>query len=88
MDKNTSETIGERNARVDADKAWELSRTRRLIIAWDTYIIAGGYLTVLNVGNPWLHAFVPAGAYLISTLTLPVFKGMWLNRIYKKKEVK
>ncbi len=77
-----NETIEQRNARVEADKAWETSKTRRGIIALGTYVIIGGYLSFLGVSNAWLHALVPPVAYLISTLTLPIIKRAWLARIY------
>jgi hypothetical protein len=79
-----NETIEQRNARVKTDKAWEVSKTRRVIIALGTYIAAGLYLGFLNVGQAWLHALVPPCAYLLSTMTLPIFKKFWLKRIYKK----
>lgn len=82
------ETIQERNARVEADKAWETSWTRRITITLGTYIIIGGYLNFLDVENAWLHALVPPLAYILSTLSLPVFKQVWVNKIYTKNEVK
>lgn len=75
------ETLEQRNARVDADKAWETSLTRRCIIALGTYVIIGGYLSILEVQNAWLHALVPPVAYVISTLSLPIFKKIWFNKI-------
>ena len=81
------EDIHTRNARVEAEKAWETSWTRRFIIALGTYVIVGGYLSFLNVEQAWLHALVPAAAYLLSTLSLPVFKIWWMKQIYKPKEV-
>jgi uncharacterized protein (DUF983 family) len=81
------ETLQGRNARVESDKAWETSLTRRSIIAIGTYIIIGGYLNLLSVPSAWLHALVPPLAYILSTLSLPVLKGLWINKIYKPKEV-
>jgi hypothetical protein len=79
------ETIEERNARVDADKAWEVSKTRRALITIGTYIIIGAYLTILGVSDAWLHALVPPCAYLISTLTLPMVKTFWIKRHVQQK---
>ena len=78
------EKIKERNKRVEADKAWEISITRRFIIALMTYIIISIYLISINVLNPWLNAIVPTVGFILSTLTLPLFKKFWLNNIYKK----
>ena len=78
------EKIKERNKRVEADKAWEISITRRFIIALMTYIIISIFLISINVLNPWLNAIVPTVGFILSTLTLPLFKKFWLNNIYKK----
>lgn len=76
--------ILERNTRVEVDKAWETSLTRRGIIAIGTYVIIGGYLEYLGVKDAWLHAAIPVIAYIASTLTLPALKGIWIKRVYSK----
>ena len=75
--------ILERNMRVEADKAWERSWTRRGFIALLTY--AGAYLLMrLNaLQNPEFQALIPSGAYILSTLTLPPLKRWWLARSSK-----
>jgi len=86
---NDIKDIKERNARVEADKAWETSGTRRVIIALVTYTIAGVYMGQLGINDPWLNAFVPTGGYIFSTLSLGVVKKIWIEKIYfKKKEGK
>ena len=83
------ENIQQRNARVEADKAWETSCTRRLIIAAVTYVIAGVYMWQLGIPAPWLNALVPTGGFIFSTLSLGVVKKIWIQKIYfKKKEEK
>lgn len=77
------EDIQKRNARVEADKAWETSWTRRLIIVLITYGVVCFYLHLLKVEQAWLHALVPAGAYMLSTLSLPLIKKIWLKNLYK-----
>ncbi len=73
------ELIRQRNARVENDKAWEISWTRRLFITSSTYVIAGIWLVLIHDTYPWLKAFVPAVGYLLSTLSLPVIKHWWTN---------
>ncbi len=73
------EIIKERNSRVETDKAWEVSWVRRLFISASTYVIAGIWLVVINDSLPWLKAFVPAGGYLLSTLSLPFVKKWWVK---------
>ncbi|MFA6520322.1 MAG: hypothetical protein WCT44_01800 [Candidatus Paceibacterota bacterium] len=72
------EAIKERNSRVEYDKAWEVSWARRLFITISTYIIASVWLVLINDTFPWLKAFVPAGGYLLSTLSLPFIKKWWV----------
>lgn len=78
--------IAARNARVEADKAWETSKARRLMIVMFTYVIANIYLYFLGVENFYLHAAVPAGGYLLSTLTLPLAKKAWLKKHFPKQK--
>lgn len=74
------ELVKKRNERVEQEKAWETSWTRRISIAAGTYIIAGFWLVVIRDSYPWLKAFVPAGGYLLSTLSLPFIKNWWISR--------
>jgi len=74
------EDIKERNKKVEIDKAWEISWTRRLFITCATYIIAGIWLILINDANPLLKALVPSGGYLLSTLSLPFIKKVWRGK--------
>ncbi len=73
------EALRERNRRVEADKAWEISWARALTIAAFTYLIAGVWLVVIHDSNPWLKAFVPAVGYVLSTCSLPFVKQWWVK---------
>lgn len=81
-DQNTDD-LRARNARVEADKAWETSKTRRICIAVFTYIVASVYLAFLGVPQFYLHAAVPTVGFLLSTLTLPFIKSWWLQKYHK-----
>ncbi len=76
--------IEERNKRVETDKAWETSFTRRVLLLIFTYLAVGLYLDAIHIPNAWLNAIVPAVGFLLSTLTLPFFKGLWVKYILKK----
>jgi len=76
--------IKERNKRVEGDKAWETSKTRRGLIAAATYVAAVAFLTAINAPNPFANALVPTAAYLVSTLSLPFVKNWWTENIYSK----
>ncbi len=77
-------SLKRRNKHVEGGKAWETSLTRRILLALFTYLAIGFYLDIINVINPWLNAIVPAIAFMLSTLTLPFFKKIWINRFYKR----
>lgn len=72
--------IQKRNARVETEKAWETSKTRRTFIAIITYAIACYYMRILGVSDYYLHAFVPTGGYVLSTLSLPYLKAIWIKK--------
>jgi len=76
--------IKERNARVEGDKAWETSYARRGLLTLFTYAAMGIYLQAIAVPDPWLNAIGPAVGFMLSTLTMPFFKRVWLERVYKE----
>ena len=71
--------IKERNKNVELDKAWETSYTRKLILMIFTYLAIGIYLWIIKIPYPWLNAIVPAVGFMLSTLTLPIFKNLWIK---------
>ena len=71
--------IEDRNKGVEADKAWETSWTRRVLLTIFTYLAMGVYMWAINISRPWLNAVVPAVAFMLSTLTMPFFKKLWLK---------
>ena len=79
MSDKDVQAIIERNKKVEADKAWEVSWTRRTFIAIITYFIAVIYMRYAGLANPILGAFVPTGGYLLSTFSLPILKELWLR---------
>jgi len=74
------ERIENRNKKVEADKAWETSYTRRGLLILFTYLSIGIYMWAIGVNNPWLNAVIPSLGFLLSTLTLPYFKNWWLRK--------
>ena len=72
--------IKNRNQKVEVDKAWEVSLTRRLFIASVTYAVAVVWLLMINDTMPWLKAFVPVAGYALSTLSLPFLKAWWTKQ--------
>ena len=72
--------INERNKRVELDKAWEVSFTRRVFISIVTYIVASIFLFTINESNFLLKAIVPTVGYILSTLSIPQLKKIWLRK--------
>ncbi|OGC91712.1 hypothetical protein A2876_04475 [Candidatus Amesbacteria bacterium RIFCSPHIGHO2_01_FULL_48_32b] len=75
--------IEERNKRVETDKAWETSYTRRFFIALFTYLSISLYMNAINIDKPWLNAIIPTVGFLLSTLTIPIIKEFWKKHINK-----
>lgn len=76
--------IEERNRNVEADKVWETSWARRILLALFTYLAIGLYLQAIEIQSPWQSAIVPSIGFLLSTLTLPFFKNLWMKYFYRK----
>lgn len=74
------EKLEGRNAKVEADKDWETSRTRKSLLVLFTYLAIGLYLQTIEVERPWMNAIVPAVGFMISTLTMPFFKALWIEK--------
>lgn len=77
--------IEARNRRVEDDKVWETSWTRRALIALFTYLSIAIYLKFIVGIDPWINAIVPTAGFLLSTLTLPFFKTLWERSRNRKK---
>ncbi len=88
MDSKNLETeiknIKARNKRVELDKKWETSWTRRLYICVLTYIVVVIYsFTIQKVSNVFLSSLVPVIGFTLSTLSLKFMRKIWENRIKK-----
>ena len=70
--------IKERNKKVELDKAWETSFTRKLCICILTYIVVVIYSHLINkVSNIWLSSLVPVIGFTLSTFSLKIVRNMW-----------
>ena len=77
--KSRIENLEKRNKRVETDKAWEISYLRKFLLAVFTYLAIGFYLMAIGIYRPWLNAIVPSIGFMLSTLTLPIFKKLWIK---------
>lgn len=72
------EEIEKRNKRVEKDKKWETSMTRRICIMILTYIIVIIYsYTIRNTDNVLLSSLVPVIGFTLSTLSLKKIRNIW-----------
>lgn len=70
--------IKERNKKVELDKAWETSFTRKICICILTYIVVVTYSHLINkVSNIWLSSLVPVIGFTLSTVSLKLIRNIW-----------
>jgi hypothetical protein len=72
--------IKERNHRVETDKAWETSLSRKVLIAVLTYIVIVIFFYFANLPKPFINAIVPTVGFILSTLSIPIFKKWWTKK--------
>ena len=72
--------IESRNEKVEQDKAWEISLTRRTSIAILTYFVVVLYLIAINNDKPFINAAVPVVGFSLSTIALSWIKNIWQRR--------
>ena len=77
--------IEQRNKKVEQNKAWETSWTRRISIALLTYVVVWMYLQFVVHVDPWINAIVPTAGFLMSTLTLTFIKSVWIDKLRHEK---
>ena len=76
--KKEIEEIKERNKRVELDKKWETSMTRKICIAVLTYIVVICYTSLIDkINNVFLSSLVPVIGFTLSTLSLSVIRKVW-----------
>jgi len=74
--------IKERNKRVELDKKWETSLTRRLCICILTYVIVVIYSYIISkTSNIWFSSLVPVIGFTLSTLSLKGIRMIWEKKI-------
>ena len=70
--------INQRNKRVELDKKWETSLTRKICICILTYIVVIIYSYIVrNYDNILLSSLVPVIGFTLSTLSLKYVRKLW-----------
>jgi hypothetical protein len=83
--KNDIIEIKQRNARVEADKAWETSLFRKILVAVLTYVVIVLFFVVAELPKPFINPIVPTLGFLLSTLSISHFKKLWIKWNIKNK---
>jgi hypothetical protein len=74
--------IKARNARVELDKKWETSWTRRICICVLTYIVVVLYSFITSQGsNIFLSSLVPVIGFTLSNLSLGLVRKVWEKKV-------
>lgn len=74
------EEIEKRNLRVEKEKAWETSITRKVSIIILTYVVAALVLWILQSPDPFLNALIPTVGFFLSVQSLPMIKRWWMRK--------
>jgi hypothetical protein len=70
--------IKQRNARVELDKKWETSWTRRIVICLLTFVVVLAYnFAIQNDINIFLSSLVPVIGFFLSMSSLGVIRKLW-----------
>ena len=81
LERNVEEIL-ERNKRVELDKKWETSYTRKICIGILTYIVVIIYsYSISKITNVWLSSLVPVIGFGLSTLSLKAIRNIWEKKI-------
>lgn len=73
--------IKNRNKKVELDKAWETSWTRRICICVLTYIVVVAYSYLIRTtDNILFSSLVPVIGFMLSTASLRLTRKIWEQR--------
>jgi hypothetical protein len=79
------EKIKTRNQKVESDKAWEISWSRKILIAILTYLVIVIFFFAARFPQPFLSALVPTIGFILSTLTISLVKRLWLKYFHNQE---
>ena len=81
LERNVEEIL-ERNKRVELDKKWETSWTRKISIMILTYIVVIIYSYIIKkYDNIFFSSLVPVIGFTLSTLSLNIIRKVWQAKI-------
>ncbi len=68
-----------RNKKVELDKKWETSYSRIISIVIITYSFMSLFFISIDVEKPFVNAIVPTFGFVLSTLSINIFKKIWIK---------
>lgn len=72
------EKIKQRNKKVELDKSWETSLTRKVCIMILTYIVVLIYSYITkSISNIFISSLIPVIGFFLSTLSLKLIRNLW-----------
>jgi hypothetical protein len=78
--------IKERNKKVETDKAWEVSISRKITIAILTYLVIVAFFFFAKFNRPFVSAIVPTAGFVLSTLSLSYVKSAWIKHVLANRK--
>jgi hypothetical protein len=71
--------LEQRNKKVELDKAWETSASRRTAIIVVTYLVVLGFLFIIKNDKPFINAIVPSIGFFLSPMAVGWLKKFWIK---------
>jgi ABC-type multidrug transport system fused ATPase/permease subunit len=79
--------IETRNVRVELDKKWETSWTRRTLIVVLTFLVVLCYNLLISASNNVvLNSLVPVLGFVLSTFSIDAARKIWEKALKSKEE--
>lgn len=75
--------IQKRNKKVEAEKAWETSTQRKVLIIGITYVFMVFFMNLIGVDKVFINALVPTFGFFLSTLSVTVLKKRFIHTYLK-----
>lgn len=79
------QAIKVRNAKVEAEKAWETSWQRRILVIAITYVFMVFFMNMIGVKWVFVNAMIPTFWFFLSTLSVGFVKKHYIQKILTNK---
>ncbi len=76
--------LKKRNQKVEIEKSWETSLTRKILISILTYFVISLFFYIAKLPEPFISALVPTLGFLLSTLSFSLVKNLWKKYVHNK----